>query len=100
MTQHYAYYDSPIGQMLLTASASALTGLHFVGEKYYPSISSAWRQDENFIVIKTAMAQLDEYFAAQRISFELCHCGFYHDEISILSPCRRNTGIVFFTDEM
>ncbi len=71
MTQHYAYYDSPIGQMLLTASASALTGLHFVGEKYYPGISSAWRQDGNFIVIKTAMAQLDEYFAAQRISFDL-----------------------------
>ena len=71
MTQHYAYYDSPIGPMLLTASASALTSLHFVGEKYYPGISSTWRQDGNSIVIKTAMAQLDEYFAAQRKSFDL-----------------------------
>ncbi len=71
MTLHYAYYQSPLGQMLLTASASALTGLHFVGEKYYPGISNMWRRDANVTVIRSALAQLDEYFAGKRKSFDV-----------------------------
>ena len=71
MTQRYAFYESPLGKILLTASESALTGLHFVGEKYYPGISLTWQQDENFIVIKIAIAQLGEYFAGQRKSFDI-----------------------------
>ena len=71
MTLHYAYYESRLGQILLTASASALTGLHFVGEKYYPGISPTWQRDANFAVIKSAVMQLDEYFAGNRKSFDI-----------------------------
>ena len=71
MTLHYAYYESRLGQILLTASASALTGLHFVGEKYYPGISSTWQRNANFTVIKSTLAQLDEYFAGNRKSFDI-----------------------------
>ena len=67
----YAYYKSPLGLILLTGLGSALTGLHFVGEKYYPGIAPTWQSDENFNVIKIAMAQLDEYFAGKRQSFDL-----------------------------
>jgi hypothetical protein len=31
---YYDYYATPLGNMLLTANDHALTGLHFVGEKY------------------------------------------------------------------
>ncbi len=71
MTAHYAYYESPLGQILITASNSALTGLHFVGEKYYPGISATWRRDVNVAVIRSAMLQLDEYFAAKRKTFDI-----------------------------
>ena len=30
---YYDFYQSPIGNMLLTANDSGLTGAHFVGEK-------------------------------------------------------------------
>lgn len=71
MTAHHAYYESPLGQILVTASESALTGLHFVGEKYYPGISAAWRRDVNVAVIRSAMLQLDEYFAGKRKTFDI-----------------------------
>ena len=71
MTQHYAFYESSLGQILLTASESALTGLHFVGEKYYPGISPTWRQNENFALIRLSMIQLDEYFSGKRKSFDI-----------------------------
>ncbi|MDQ3261842.1 MAG: MGMT family protein, partial [Pseudomonadota bacterium] len=70
-TLHYAYYEGPLGQILLTASESALTGLHFVGEKYYPGISPTWQSDANFAVIKSTAEQLDEYFAGKRKSFDI-----------------------------
>jgi methylated-DNA-[protein]-cysteine S-methyltransferase len=71
MTHHYAYYESPLGQTLLTASESALTGLHFVGEKYYPGILPTWRNAGNCRAINSAMMQLDEYFLGKRSSFNL-----------------------------
>lgn len=71
MTAHYAYYESPLGQILITATESGLTGLHFVGEKYYPGVSSTWRRDASSSVIRIAMAQLDEYFAGTRQMFDV-----------------------------
>jgi methylated-DNA-[protein]-cysteine S-methyltransferase len=71
MTQFYAYYESPLGQILLTATSGALTGLHFVGEKYYPGIAPGWGYDDTTAVIKSAITQLDDYFAGNRKSFEL-----------------------------
>ena len=71
MTAFYAFYESPLGQILLTATGTALTGLHFVGEKYYPGIASEWQRDTNVIAIKSAITQLDEYFSGKRKSFDL-----------------------------
>jgi methylated-DNA-[protein]-cysteine S-methyltransferase len=71
MTIFYSYHESPLGQILLTANASALTGLHFVGEKYYPSIVPQWTHDERGAIIQSAKTQLNEYFAGDRQSFDL-----------------------------
>jgi methylated-DNA-[protein]-cysteine S-methyltransferase len=67
----FTIHQSPLGEILLTANEDALTGLHFVGEKYYPGISPAWRSSENVAVIRSAMNQLDEYFAGKRQLFDL-----------------------------
>ena len=69
--QYFDYYDSPLGQMLLVASDTALTGLHFVDEKYYPGVAADWRKAPAATMIVRARKQLDEYFAGTRTEFEL-----------------------------
>ena len=69
--QYFDYYDSPLGQILLVASDTALTGLHFVDEKYYPGIAADWQQAPCAKMIVQARKQLDEYFAGIRTEFDL-----------------------------
>jgi len=69
--QYFDYYDSPLGQMLLVASDTALTGLHFVDEKYYPGVAAEWQRVPNAKMIAQSRKQLDEYFAGMRTEFEL-----------------------------
>jgi methylated-DNA-[protein]-cysteine S-methyltransferase len=71
IVQYFDYYDSPLGQMLLVASDTALTGLHFVDEKYYPSVAAEWRRAPRAKLIVQARKQLEEYFASTRTEFEL-----------------------------
>jgi methylated-DNA-[protein]-cysteine S-methyltransferase len=71
MTIFYAYYTSPLGEILLTSTQVALTGLHFVGEKYYPGVSADWQHNDGLAVIRSTTAQLDEYFAGKREAFNL-----------------------------
>ena len=71
--EYYDYYDSPLGQILLVASANdtALTGLHFVGEKYYPAIAADWQRQPKAKHIVRARKQLAEYFVGKRKDFDL-----------------------------
>lgn len=69
--QYFNYYASPLGQILLVASESALTGLHFVGEKYYPALEPGWQRQPKAKMIVRTCRQLDQYFAGKRQVFEL-----------------------------
>ncbi|MEO6022182.1 MAG: methylated-DNA--[protein]-cysteine S-methyltransferase [Burkholderiales bacterium] len=69
--QYFDFHDSPLGQILLVANDVALTGLHFVGEKYYPVIAADWQQRSDARMIAQTRAQLDEYFAGKRKHFDL-----------------------------
>ena len=69
--QYFDFHDSPLGQILLVANDVALTGLHFVGEKYYPVIAADWQQRSDATMIAQTRAQLDEYFAGKRKHFDL-----------------------------
>jgi methylated-DNA-[protein]-cysteine S-methyltransferase len=68
---YYDYYDSPLGRMLLTATPKALTGVHFIGEKYYPAIDPAWLQKPRARMIARARKQLREYFLGMRVTFDV-----------------------------
>lgn len=69
--EYYDYYESPLGQILFTATPKALTGVHFVGEKYYPSIEPQWQQRPRARMIAVARKQLTEYFAGKRTAFDV-----------------------------
>lgn len=69
--EYYDYYDSPLGQILLVASDQAVTGLHFVGEKYYPGVADGWQREPSAKMLVRVRKQLDEYFAGERKTFDL-----------------------------
>lgn len=71
-TTHYeAFYDSPLGEMLLVANGDALTGVYFTQQKYFPEDGETRRDGTGIKVLDAAKQQLDEYFHDGRRLFEL-----------------------------
>ncbi|HXZ08897.1 MAG TPA: cysteine methyltransferase, partial [Paraburkholderia sp.] len=67
--KHCILISSPLGDILLRAEDDALTGLYFVGQKYFPkeridhtgeNVSAAAR------LLRQTQEQLAEYFAGER----------------------------------
>ncbi|MGA3251904.1 MAG: cysteine methyltransferase, partial [Paraburkholderia sp.] len=73
--KHYLSIPSPFGAMLLRAEEDALTGLYFVGQKYFPpdgphvpdAASTASVAPPR--VLAESAEQLAEYFAGERQRF-------------------------------
>jgi methylated-DNA-[protein]-cysteine S-methyltransferase len=63
--------QTPIGELLLVADESAITGVYFTGQKHFPAIYKDWKKDANHPVLKKAAAQLKDYFAGKRVEFDL-----------------------------
>jgi methylated-DNA-[protein]-cysteine S-methyltransferase len=63
-------FESPLGTMLLAATAHGLAGVWFVGQKHGPD-SAHWIEDAAHPVLRQAIAQLQDYFAGTRTHFEL-----------------------------
>lgn len=63
-------YASPLGPMIVAATAHGLAGLWFEGQKHLPD-THTWPQQPGHPVLRQAVAQLAEYFAGQRTRFDL-----------------------------
>jgi methylated-DNA-[protein]-cysteine S-methyltransferase len=63
----HSYVDSPLGPLLLTGDGEALTGLYTDQHGRLPT-NLGHRADEEFTQART---QLEEYFAGQRLDFDL-----------------------------
>jgi methylated-DNA-[protein]-cysteine S-methyltransferase len=63
---HFWTTRSPIGELLLTASDSGLTGLYVAGER---SVPPAGRRDRG--PFARPLADLDRYFAGERPAFDI-----------------------------
>jgi methylated-DNA-[protein]-cysteine S-methyltransferase len=63
-------YLSPLGPMIVAATARGLAGVWFEGQRHLPD-SSNWPQQPGHPLLLRAVAQLQEYFAGQRSSFDL-----------------------------
>jgi methylated-DNA-[protein]-cysteine S-methyltransferase len=79
---YYTYMESPIGNLLLTSDGEALTGLYmsvpeldstkqdFCGFKKFDR-SELHQQDDNAYPFTAIKQQLKEYFAGERVDFDV-----------------------------
>jgi methylated-DNA-[protein]-cysteine S-methyltransferase len=68
---HYHLFESPLGQLVLTARKNALTGVYFADRPHAPEIDSDWVLAENAEIFSRTERQLREYAAGGRESFDL-----------------------------
>lgn len=65
-----ASYASPLGRIILAATGDKLVGAWFDGQRHQPD-TSAWLEVPAHPVLQQAQAQLSDYFAGRRTSFDL-----------------------------
>lgn len=63
-------YDSPLGPMIVAATARGLAGVWFDGQRHLPD-HDLWPVHPEHPVLSQAVLQLDDYFAGRRTVFTL-----------------------------
>jgi methylated-DNA-[protein]-cysteine S-methyltransferase len=66
----FTTWPGPLGAMTLAATPRGLSGVWFDGQRHGPD-TSIWRRDPAHPVLQQAIEQLGQYFAGQRMRFEL-----------------------------
>lgn len=66
----FTAWEGPLGTMTLAATKRGLSGVWFDGQRHGPD-TTAWRTDPAHPVLREAILQLGQYFAGQRMSFDL-----------------------------
>jgi methylated-DNA-[protein]-cysteine S-methyltransferase len=69
MTVHYSLFPSPVGELLLTATDTALTAVYFPGPRSPIPWVEGWVGGVPNDVLDLTQRQLTEYFARKRTSF-------------------------------
>ena len=57
--------DTPLGPMTASAAEGALTGLWFIGQKYYPSKTDTWVWAPDYPVFEALRVWLADYFSGR-----------------------------------
>ena len=71
-------YNSPLGKIILASDSKYLTGLWFVGQKYFPNNLNINKED-NLAIFTLTKKWLDEYFLGHNPNFNIPH-KFYGTE--------------------
>ncbi len=69
--RYFDFYESPMGRMLIVASADALLGLYFIDQKYYREVESDWLRGEKQKIVRDTARQMTEYLAGKRREFDI-----------------------------
>lgn len=69
-TLRKAHWHGPLGPMVVAATARGVAGIWFDDQKHIPD-HAAWPVDAAYPAIREAIAQLADYFAGRRTSFDL-----------------------------
>lgn len=67
--QYTHSYESPLGRMLLASDGAALTGLWFVGQKYYAAALDKQHEEKTLPVFEQTKSWLDIYFSGKKPDF-------------------------------
>lgn len=63
--QYISYYQSPLGSMMLASDLYGLTGLWFVGDRFYAEHLSPENAEKETSVMTETKRWLDTYFSGQ-----------------------------------
>ncbi len=69
--QYTSRYQSPLGEIMIAADEEGLTGLWFVGQKYFALYLDKENEEKEIPVLKDAKKWLDVYFSGKEPSFKL-----------------------------
>ena len=58
--------ETPLGKIQATARGNALTGLWFIGQKYFPTGTEAWNNELDYPVFVSLKNWLEDYFARKK----------------------------------
>lgn len=67
--QYINYYESPLGTLTMASDGDALTGLWFVGQKYYGATLGTEYIEESLPIFTETKKWLDCYFAGMKPNF-------------------------------
>ena len=63
-------WTGPLGPMIVAATARGIAGIWFAGQRHIPD-HAHWPRDDANPLLRNAVAQLAEYFAGRRTTFDL-----------------------------
>lgn len=69
--QYTSKYQSPLGEILIAADNEGLTGLWFVGQKYFALPLDKENEEKEISILKDAKKWLDIYFSGKEPNFKL-----------------------------
>ena len=69
--QYTSKYKSPLGEIMMAADEKELTGLWFVGQKYFASYLDKENEEKEIPVLKDTKKWLDIYFSGKEPNFKL-----------------------------
>lgn len=67
--QYIKYYQSPLGEILLAADRKGITGLWFVGQKYFGRHLDSEHEERELPIFEKAKDWLDIYFSGREPDF-------------------------------
>ncbi len=71
VTASYTEFLSPLGRVRLSACDGRLAAAHFVGQKHDQPPQRDWQRADDDPVLTQARAELEQYFAGRRTSFDV-----------------------------
>ncbi len=69
--QYTSKYQSPLGEIMIAADEKGLTGLWFVGQKYFALYLDKENEEKEIPVLKDTKKWLDIYFSGKEPNFKL-----------------------------
>lgn len=69
--QYTNKYSSPLGEMLMAADDTGLTGLWFMGQKYFALYLDREHKEKDLPVFRDTKHWLDIYFSGKEPNFKL-----------------------------